>query len=337
MARSSSDAALALPAARLPRLQACGRHTKTSTIQMLMELQSSGALAGESTERELRRQMQHATEAHANAMTPYGKVVQGIRLDSSKLKTWEICHPFALLWYLTSISVNFADMMRKCTTSGRPLRLVVYVDGLIPGNPFRPEKSRKLECIYWTFVDWPGWLLSRTFAWPCLSIIRSSVVEDLEGGMSYLARVILKIFFPDDGDSFERGILVNLPSGEPLLVKAIFVGWLADLLGHKEITQWKGTGGNMCCHECANIHKNARGGSDVRGYGTDCSNMQNFDRLSSEDIYILHMRRTCRAILGAGHNRIRSFGDRERVQLCPKWFALRSLIAIDLSTSGTYN
>jgi hypothetical protein len=97
MARSSSDAALALPAARLPRLQACGRHTKSSTMQMPMELQSSGALAGESTERELRRQMQHATEAHANAMTPYGKVVQGVRLDSSKLKTLEICHPFASL------------------------------------------------------------------------------------------------------------------------------------------------------------------------------------------------------------------------------------------------
>ena len=69
------------------------------------------------------------------------------------------------------------------------------------------------------------------------------------------------------------------------MIKAKFVGWLADLLGHKEITQWKGTGGNMCCPECANIHKDARGDDDRRGYGPDCSNMQNFDRLSSDDIY----------------------------------------------------
>ena len=152
---------------------------------MLMELQSAGLLAGESTERELRRSMQHATEKHANTMTPYGRVVQEVRLDSPQLKTWEICHPFAMLWYLTSISANFADMMRRCVSSGKPLRLVIYADGLVPGNPFRPEKSRKLECIYWTFVDWPGWLLSRTFTWPCLSIIRSSVVDDLEGGMGH--------------------------------------------------------------------------------------------------------------------------------------------------------
>jgi len=41
----------------------------------------------------------------------------------------------------------------------------------------------------------------------------------------------------------------------------------------------------MCCLECANIHRHARGDDDRRGYGPDCSNMQNFDRLSSDDIY----------------------------------------------------
>ena len=52
MSRSSSSAELALPdAKRLSSLQAFGRHTKSATIDMLMQLQAAGALAGNDSKR----------------------------------------------------------------------------------------------------------------------------------------------------------------------------------------------------------------------------------------------------------------------------------------------
>ena len=118
-----------------------------------MQLQSSGALDDDDTKRSLRTQVQVATEGHSKFVTPYGPVVQRIRIGAHKLEYWENCHPFAYLWYMTHISPTFADAMMRRTRVGRPLRLVIFADELCPGNPFRPEKSRTLMCIYWSFID----------------------------------------------------------------------------------------------------------------------------------------------------------------------------------------
>ena len=187
--------------------------TKQSTINVLLRLQQEGLLSAQSTQRQLTRQMHQASHLRAKTSTPYGPVVQKIALGAEKLQSWDICHPFAFLWHLTNISTHFSQIMASCATPSQPLRLVLYADELVPGNPFRPEKGRKLFCIYWAFVDWPGWLLSRSFAWPCFSILRSVVVDELEGGASYLARVIIRTFFPDQGYSFQTGLLIEGPGG----------------------------------------------------------------------------------------------------------------------------
>ena len=253
-----------------------------------MELQSSGALAGNDEAHQLKRSMQIATEAHAKTMTPYGPVVQEVQLDAPQLPKWDICHPFAFLWHLTMISEGFRTVTNSiCTPGHRVLRLIIYADELVPGNPFRPEKSRTLMCIYWAFVDWPSWLLTRTFAWPCLSILRSTIIKSLPGGMTYLARIILRLFFPKSGESMNSGILIQSPDG-PLLVKCKFVGWLADLAGHKEITEWKGVGGIVCCMDCGNIHKSLRGRAANGQVGLDCCDFSDstvFDRRSDADLW----------------------------------------------------
>jgi hypothetical protein len=158
-----------------------------------MQLQASCLMESRETERRLKRKIQEATESHSKVVTPYGPVVQQVALANGMM--WDVCHPFAFLWYLSSISTCFAQVMKDCMKSGAILRLVIYVDGLVPGNPFRPEASRKLQCVYWSFVDWPNWMLTRTFAWPCLSILRQKIVEEnLDGRMSYFARIVLRLF-----------------------------------------------------------------------------------------------------------------------------------------------
>ncbi len=231
----------------------------------------------------LKRKLQESEEYHSNVVTPYGKVVQTMDLgEHSELRFWDYVNPFAWLHYMATLSSAFGDMMKRSHVEGRPCRLLIYADELIPGNPFRPEKSRTLLCIYWVFVDWPQHVLQRTFSWPVLGVLRSKIALGLEGGISALMRRILRIFFGTVGDSFHRGVTIPHRDGD-FVVTAVFTGWLADLLGHKEIMEWKGTSGTKCCPNCVNLINKKRG---ERGMiGLDCSDSSLFQRSSSIDIW----------------------------------------------------
>ena len=74
------------PAKRLQVLQSIGRNTKTSTVHILGHLQSVGVLSGTDSARRLRRELQLATESHGATMTPYGTVIQAIRLGAPDME-----------------------------------------------------------------------------------------------------------------------------------------------------------------------------------------------------------------------------------------------------------
>ena len=125
-------------------LVAQGKQTKTALIETLSHLKQVGILQAGITKRDLTE----AAEYHAKQKGPYGPVVQKLLLDAPGLQYLHIVNPFALIHHLTMISIHFATMMHQCCTPGRPLRLIIYADEMNPGNPFRPEKSRTLQCIY---------------------------------------------------------------------------------------------------------------------------------------------------------------------------------------------
>ena len=276
---------------RLSALQASGTHSKASTVRMLLELQSTGVLEGEEDERSLRRKIQTAVENTSTIETPYGPMVQQIKIGTKKLVDWDVCNPLAFLSYMSSISMAFCAVMKTAMDNANngALRLVIYMDEMRPGNPFRQEKARKLMCIYWCFVDWEGWLISRTFAWPCFSILRCSIIDTFDGAVSYLARVILHYFFPSTGESLARGIVLKDPNGEPYVVKANFCGWLCDLAAHRDILCWKGWNANVCCPECDNVNPRHFGPQAPDGtIGLDCADAALFNRgieRTSEQIF----------------------------------------------------
>lgn len=287
MSSSSSGLQLALPSAKKQRLDtdecrqlvAQPRQSRAAIINTLELLKRNGQLAAGATKRQLAAAAAH----HANHDTPYGKVVQRVHLGLPKLEYLDIVHPFALMFYLCQLSVAFASMMYECARSGNPVRLVVYLDGMNPGNPFRPEASRKLLCVYWALVDWPAHVLGRTFAWPVIAIIREAVVKTIPGATSYICRLILKTFFPDEGHSFARGIMLPLRD-QSFMVCGVFVGFLCDLLGHKENTHWKGTNGNVFCMVCANGDQRVRG-HRAGCFGLDCADPKRFVKRTNESVY----------------------------------------------------
>lgn len=262
-------------------------HTKISMAKTLCTLSKAGMLKdcdGDNVSvNGMKRQLTAASKRHAYTNTPYGPLVQSIDLGIAGCERWEYLHPFAFLYQLSAVSPAFAQIMRSVCTASRPLRIVIYADGLIPGNPFRPEASRKLMCIYWCIADWPGWLLQRSFAWPVFGILRESLIADIQGGLGRIMRIILRVFFAEIGPSFTTGITINGPHGDPFIVKGIFAGFLADLLGHKEITGWKGTGGIFCCLTCGNVVRirHPKAGQ----VSIACHNPDKFQCLNNDDIF----------------------------------------------------
>ena len=194
----------------------------------------------------LERQLKKASRKHAEADTPYGKVVQEMPIRSNILKRWQFCHPLALMFYLCVISTAFADIM-SATPTDRPLRTIIYIDEINPGNPFRPEKSRTLQAVYWCFADWPEWLLSRTAAWPTFGTLRSTVVDSLPEGVSEFMKLILHVFWPQEGQSMATGFTIVKANGERLIRCGVFSGFLCDEKAHNQVVGCKGASGTKPC------------------------------------------------------------------------------------------
>jgi len=246
-------------------LSQCG--TRTGLSNALVHLSDAGWLRPnvmQGLQSGARRKLSRAMSDHANVSTPYGTVIQQMRLPLRKLPLWDYAHPLALLYHLATISTAFGDLMAESVVPGVPMRVVIYIDEICPGNPLRPDKARTLQAIYWCLADWPQWVLQRTAAWPCFGTIRSSIVKDLPGGVAQLMKLILNVFWPPTGDSFMNGVTIFVRS-MPIIVTGIFAGFLADEKAHKELTGTKGASGSKICITCNNVFNRVKESALVAG------------------------------------------------------------------------
>lgn len=232
------------------QLVQCG--TKTGLTQAISALSTAGWLKQEVLVRNTHaftRKLTRAHRVHCDAVTPYGTVVQKMPLPLPGLPIWEYCHPLAFIHYMSTISVAFASTMDTTITaaSGTPLRIILYIDEICPGNPLRPDKGRTLQAIYWAILEWPQWLLSRTAAWPCFGTLRTSHAEKLDGFVAELMRRILCVFFPSDDrlPSFAKGVAIVRPDKARTIFSAVFAGFLADEKALNQISGSKGASGQM--------------------------------------------------------------------------------------------
>ena len=106
---------LCMPARKRPAAVAVGdlyqdlvQHgTKEGVTQTLLILQRRGLLAEgafRTTHRSVRGDLGEAQKHHANAMTPYGRVVQRLATPIPQHPNWNIVHPLAILHYLSGLS-----------------------------------------------------------------------------------------------------------------------------------------------------------------------------------------------------------------------------------------
>ena len=196
--------------------------------------------------------LQSSAKVDANALTPYGKVVQTLDLGHPELRHWEYCSPAAYLWYIASLSSQFGEIMSACTPD-QNATIVVYLDELVPGNPFRPEQSRRTQAVYFCILQWPQWLIARTTMWPVLCLLRSCFLYELPGGIGgFFSCTCLRLLFGEGRGSLKGGVILQW-NERSLALSINYGGTIADEKALKEIHDYKGAQGTIPCMDCKGL------------------------------------------------------------------------------------
>lgn len=92
-------------------------------------------------------------------------------------------------------SPAFANLLKStiARTPERSLTLIVYCDGVIPGNVLSPDNSRKSTLVYGSFAQF-GKLLYMGSLWFPLAVVRDSHLAQIADGMGGYLKHFMKMF-----------------------------------------------------------------------------------------------------------------------------------------------
>ena len=95
--------------------------------------------------------------------------------------------------FLVSESTEFRAEWTKLSQSDTPLRLILYGDGITPGNVLAHQNKRKCWVWYLSFMEFGPLLLSREEFWLPIAVHPSAVCNAMPAGISGLTASILKV------------------------------------------------------------------------------------------------------------------------------------------------
>ena len=207
--------------------------------------------------------IREARDNIANAHTHYGPILIEVPLipasdDATEPPTMHIAHPHAMLWYATYNlhgwqQLFFDRLQRYPSTEAQPWKMILYSDEVTPGDPLGPISTRKVQCLYWSFLELGIAALSREDAWFHVGVKRSKDCIAVAGGLAQLIGGVLKACFPRHGYNLSKGgILLKRPDGTQFRFFAELHIFIQDGAAHKLTFQCKGDGGMKCCILCMN-------------------------------------------------------------------------------------
>ena len=143
MTRTSKRGVTAIEGVTKPRVHTeLLRHSKTKVcvLKTLTVLNDAGVLTpgivahdASLTAQRGRYSIRTSANTAANIDTPYGRVVQQLRIGTDELEYWDYVHPLAFLYCLTERSSALGDIMDQCIGDGtKPLNVVIYLDEVTP-------------------------------------------------------------------------------------------------------------------------------------------------------------------------------------------------------------
>jgi hypothetical protein len=204
-----------------------------------------------------RRTINRACDEAAFLQTPHGPIFEDleVRLSDGELVTLHYLSPLPLLHNLLQECAGFANLfaasLRKYPPSReRMWRVVAYSDEVVPGNALRPLNERKLQAIYWSFMELQD--LSNEHLWLPLAFARSTTISSLEGGMSYFFSKLLLGFFGEQLNLQRDGVAIRLLDAHHLLFARLATK-IADESALRQIWCCRGSAGSLPCMLCSNV------------------------------------------------------------------------------------
>ena len=131
-----------------------------------------------------------------------------------------IAHPCAFLWKAFKECDPFAEFLKQrllifpCSAD-KPWGLILYGDEVTPGDGIGGKQLRKLQAVYYSFLEFGTLALSNEKLWFTLTTTRSIEVALMPGGMALLYGTILHELFID-GPCPDTGITVNRDGEAPI-------------------------------------------------------------------------------------------------------------------------
>ena len=186
---------------------------------------------------------------YTDISTSYGKLLKRVELSDSF--SWLIACPFALLWKLCQINKRFAHFIMQSVPS-KVGKLVLYTDGTTPGSNIVAWREREITVFYWTISDLPAWYRKRKHGWFILGYLRTSIIKEFDGGLSFVCGKVLKTFF-GDGFNFAKTGMLLVDSNVDFRLQLRLSCFLQDGAAHKHVASIKGASGTVCCPLCVNI------------------------------------------------------------------------------------
>lgn len=231
-----------------------------------------------------RRSIGRACAEAWSITTSYGALFQSteVRLNDGELVDIHVLAPLPLLEHLIEECPPFACRMAACLDANSPTvdvpwRMCLYSDEAAPGNAMKHDNRRMTQTIYWSFVELCG--MGDENLWFPLTVVRSSYVSLLEGGMSHLMRILLRYFFSTDGghNLLLAGMMLRLPGERRSMLFARFALKIADESALHQVWLNKGASGLLFCLYCSNCVSVDSGLSGMGGFvSSTCLDMSKF-------------------------------------------------------------
>ncbi len=193
------------------------------------------------------------------------------------------------------IAVKAALVEHPCSPL-QPWHLVLYLDEVTPGNPLRPDNARKIWAVYMAFREFGKRRLCQTKYWIPTGVLRTKVAKHVRGGVSNLARTVLRSMFLTTPGWSSEGVAIRLSAEVCVLIFAKLSNILGDEAGMNATCSSKGASGIVPCLLCKNvICKNNDEGRNYLSFATGDylvdiseSNSARFDLCSDADIWEKH-------------------------------------------------
>ncbi len=182
-----------------------------------------------------------------------GEVLSKIResqtreLKLSEHKSLQLSLPAVVLKDRCNESPAFRRLFQEHLPS-RPLTLIFGYDEAVPGNVLLPDNRRKSTLVYVSFLEF-GSLLYKQGSWMTAGLVRTDVVNNVQGGMTCVMARFFTAYLMHWPDA---GFAITI-AGRSILVRARTQFLYADIAGHKLTFSCKGSSGLKPCRKCSNV------------------------------------------------------------------------------------